>query len=101
MRPNQPRVICDACEKKGHSANNCDFLAMSVFLQRYLKNGIATKDTIAAAKSRWIDRWKDNGGTPTTMPSKVYTMYAANSGLTLDQMEDKIDWLCWPTTQDE
>jgi hypothetical protein len=74
---------------------------MSVFLQRYLKNGIATKDTIAAAESRWIDCWKDNGGTPTMTPLKVYTMYAANSGLLLDQMDDEIDWLCWPTTQDE
>jgi hypothetical protein len=78
-------------------ATTCDFLAMSVFLQRYLKNGIATKDTIAAAESRWIDRWKDNCGTPTTTPSKVYPMYAANSGLMLEQMEDKMDWLCWPT----
>jgi hypothetical protein len=35
------------------------------------------------------------------MPSKIYTMYAANSGLTLDQMEDEMDWLCWPTTPEE
>jgi hypothetical protein len=48
MRPDLPRVLYDACGRKGHSANTCDFLAMSVFLQRYLKNGIATKDTIAA-----------------------------------------------------
>ena len=32
MRPDQPQVICDACSKKGHGANTCDFLAMSVFL---------------------------------------------------------------------
>ncbi len=101
MHPDQPRVLCDACGKKGHSANTCDFLAMSVFLQRYLKNGIATKDTIAAAESCWINCWKDNGGTPTTTPSKVYTMYAVNSELTLDQMEDKMDWLCWPMTPDK
>jgi hypothetical protein len=42
MHPNQPRIICKACVKKGHSANTCDFLAMSVFVQWYLKNGIAT-----------------------------------------------------------
>jgi hypothetical protein len=50
MRPEQPRVICDACGKKGHSANTCDFLAMSVFLQRLLKHGIANKDTITDAE---------------------------------------------------
>ncbi len=33
MRPDQLQVICNACGKKGHSANTCDFLAMSVFLQ--------------------------------------------------------------------
>jgi hypothetical protein len=50
MHPNQPCIICEACGKKGHSANTCDFLAMSVVLQRYLKNGIVTKDTIADAE---------------------------------------------------
>jgi hypothetical protein len=49
MCPDQPRVIWDTCGKKGHSANTCDFLAMSVFLQRFLRNGIANKDTITDA----------------------------------------------------
>jgi hypothetical protein len=88
-------------ERKDTVPTLVTFLAMSVFLQRYLKNGIATKDTIAAAKSCWIDCWKENGGTPTMTPSKVYTMYAANSGLPFNQMEEEIDWLCWPMTQDE
>jgi hypothetical protein len=50
MCPDQPHVTCEACGKKGHAANTCDFLAMSVFLQHYLKNGIVTKDNIADAK---------------------------------------------------
>ncbi len=33
MRPDQLQVICNACSKKGHSTNTCDFLTMSVFLQ--------------------------------------------------------------------
>jgi hypothetical protein len=101
MHPDQPCIICKACGKKGHSINTCDFLAMSIFLQRYLKNGIATKDTIADAEPCWIDCWKDHGGSPTTMPSKVYQAFAEHSGLTLDQMEAEMDWLCWPATSME
>ncbi len=33
MHPDQLRVICDACGKKGHSTNTFDFLTMSIFLQ--------------------------------------------------------------------
>jgi hypothetical protein len=74
---------------------------MSVFLQRYLKNGIATKLTVKAAEKRWIEQWKDRGRSPTTMPGKIYQAYVDLSGLALDQMEDKIDWLCWPTSYEE
>jgi hypothetical protein len=98
MCPDQPRIICKACGKKGHSTNTCDFPAMSVFLQRYLKNGITTKDTIADAEHQWIDCWKEQSGSPTTTPSKVYQAFAKHSGLTLDQLEAEMDWLCWPAT---
>jgi hypothetical protein len=33
MQPDQPQVTCNACSKKGHSANTCDILAMLIFLQ--------------------------------------------------------------------
>jgi hypothetical protein len=98
MHPDQPWVTCNACGKTGHVANTCNFLAMSVFLQRYLKNGIATKDTIADAEQHWVDRWKDRGGSPGTTPAKVYAAFTEHSGLTFEQIEDKIDWLCWPAT---
>jgi hypothetical protein len=101
MHPDQPRIICKACGKKGHSANTCDFLAMSIFLQWYLKNGIVTKDTIADTECCWIDCWKDHGGSPTTTPSKVYQAFAKHRSLTLDQMEAKMDWLCLPVTSME
>jgi hypothetical protein len=101
MQPDQPCVTCEACGKTGHIANTCNFLAMSVFLQRCLKNGIATKATIADAEPCWIKRWKARGGSPTTMPSKVYTAFAEQSGLTFKQMEDELDWLCWPATSME
>jgi hypothetical protein len=98
MRPNQPWVVCEACGKNGHSANTCDFLAMSVFFKWYLKNDITTKDTIADAEGCWIERWKEHSGSPLITPSKVYQAFAKHSRLTLDQMEAKMDWLCWPAT---
>jgi hypothetical protein len=101
MHPDQLRIICEACGKKGHSANMCDFLAMSVFLQHYLENGIATKDTITDAEHCWINHWKEHDGSPTTTPSKVYQAFAEHSSLMLDQMEAEMDWLCWPVTSME
>ncbi len=74
---------------------------MSVFLQRYLKNGIAMKDTIADAEWRWVDCWKDRGGSLGTTPAKVNAAFTEHSGLTFEQIEDKIDWLCWPATSME
>jgi hypothetical protein len=101
MRADQPHTTCKTCGKTGHGANTCDFLAMLVFLQRYLKNGIATKLTIEAAEKCWIEQWKDWGGSPMTTPGKVYQAYTDLSSLTLDQMEDEIDWLCWPASYDK
>jgi hypothetical protein len=37
MQPDQPKVTCNPCGKKEHSANTCDFFAMSVFLQHTSK----------------------------------------------------------------
>ena len=112
MRPDQPRVICNACSKKGHGANTCDLLAMSVFLQRFMKHGIANKETIADAEQCWVDRAKEyfaprdhtkdsSSVSRGTTPSKVFQVFAERSGLSLDQMEDEIDWLCWPTDSEE
>ena len=67
-----------------------------VFLLQYLKTGIATRVTVEAASKRWIKRWKDWGRTPRTTPGKVYQAYVELSSLTLDQMKDEIDRLCWP-----
>ncbi len=101
MRPDQPKVICDACGKKGHGANTCDFLAMSIFLQWFMKHGMANKESIAKAEQCWVERAKDSHVPRNTTPSKVYQAYAEHSGLTLEQMEDEIDWLCWPTNSTE
>jgi hypothetical protein len=31
----------------------------------------------------------------------MYQAYAKHSGLTLEQMEDEINWLCWPADSEE
>ena len=78
MRPDQPRVICNACGKKVHSTNTCDFLAMSVFLQRFLRNGIANKDTIADAERRWVERAKESSGLTAPHPLR-YIRHTPNT----------------------
>jgi hypothetical protein len=101
MCPDQPRIICNVCGKKGHSANTCDFLAMSIFLQQYLKNGITTKETIAEAERCWVHHWAHQDHPPGRTPSKVYQAIVEHSGFMLDQMEAEMYWLCWPANSDE
>jgi hypothetical protein len=96
MQPNKSHLMCQACGKAGHTENTCDFLAMSVFLQHYLKTGIAMKATIKDAERHWVEQWKNRGGTLATTPLKVYQAYTEEYGIDLDQLEDKINWLCWP-----
>ncbi len=74
---------------------------MAVFLQRFLRNGIAYKDTIADAECRWFKHAKESINPHSVTPSKVYQAYAEHSGLTLEQMEDEINWLCWPADLEE
>jgi len=35
---------------------------MLITLRKYLKQGIATKDTCDAAESRWLEKWSKKGG---------------------------------------
>jgi hypothetical protein len=74
---------------------------MSIFLQQLLRTGIANKDTIADAERCWVKCAKESIGPHGATPSKVYQAYAKHSSLTLELMEDEIDWLCWPTDSKE
>jgi hypothetical protein len=74
---------------------------MSVFLQQFLRNGIANKDTIVDAERRWVKRAKESIGPHSATPSKVYQACAEHSGLTLEQMEDEINWIFWPADSEE
>ena len=95
--PDTPTVTCKACGRKGHMAATCDFLAMSVIQQRYLKLGHGTSDDVAAAERRWLDRWKQRGGQPgSTTPRTVMAAYMEQYGVSVEQLEDEIDWDCWP-----
>jgi hypothetical protein len=74
---------------------------MSILVQRFPRNGIANKDTIADAEHQWVKHAKESNGPHGATPSKVYQAYAEHSGLTLEQTENEIDWLCWPADSEE
>ena len=95
--PDAPTYTCKACGRRGHKAATCDFLAQSVFLQKYLAKGHVHSADIEAAEARWLDRWSSKGGNPGALtPKKVLLAYTAKYGHPLEQLEDEIDWNCWP-----
>jgi hypothetical protein len=42
--PYQPGVQCNACKRLGHTAANCDMLAMALFLERYTTKDLFNAD---------------------------------------------------------
>lgn len=92
--------ICEACGKRGHIASTCDYLAMSVFTRKFIRQGKLTEDLARDLEKRWLDRWSTKGGKPHTTPSKVYAAVSEMYGLSLDQLDAGIDWRCWPLDVD-
>jgi hypothetical protein len=102
-RPFQPGVQCDACKRMGHTAVNCDMLAMALFLEGYRKD--LSKTDRSAIETKWISRWKECLGHPAHTPRQIMKTYCKETNVTPDSLDLAMDWDCWPetdtTTNDE
>ena len=87
--------VCEACGKRGHVASTCDFLAMSVFLRKFTKQGKLTELAAKDAEKRWLEKWSSKGGKPHTTPNRVYNAYTSMYDVSLEQLDRAIDWQCW------
>ena len=92
--------VCEACGKRGHVAATCDFLAMSVFLRKFTKQGKLTDSAAKEAERRWLEKWSSRGGKPHTTPQRVYNAYTSMYDISLEQLDSEIDWQCWPVDID-
>ena len=93
-RAYQPGVQCDACKRLGHNAVNCDMLAIALYIDRYVKD--ITDNERANIESRWIDKWKAKLGQPARTPRQVMQTYCDNFNITPDDLDQAMDWDCWP-----
>ena len=93
-RPYLPDVQCAACRKVGHVAKHCDMLATAICLERYMKQDLsaAVRDTI---EKEWLERWARVLDNPDKTPRQVLRAYVDGLDLTLDQLDDAIEWDCW------
>ena len=79
---------CDACQRKGHPANRCYFLAMSILCNRWEKSNPALAKEWAA---EWTAVKRSEGGRFRPL-RQVARTYCSTLGATMDHVYDEMDW---------
>lgn len=69
-------------------------LAIALYIDRYVKD--ITNNERANIESRWIDKWKAKLGQPARTPRQVMQTYCDNFNITPDDLDQAMDWDCWP-----
>ena len=73
-------------------ATHCDYFAMFLFVQRYIKK--ISPFTARAVKAKWAKKntkWL-NDAPPDWTPSMVATAYLDPLGLSNEDLDDQLDW---------
>ncbi len=96
-RPFLPNVQCNECKRNGHTAHNCNMLAMAIFLEWYTKKDLSDADCLAI-KTKWLRRHRQQLGDPAKTPRQVMQAYCDMMNVTPDCLDLAIDWDCWPET---
>jgi hypothetical protein len=90
-----PDIVCNICKQRGHSAINCNMLAMVLFLEKYVKVSM-TPSTCNRIEAAWLQHWKETLGNPRRLPRKVLRAYLNLLYISADMLDNQIDWECWP-----
>jgi hypothetical protein len=64
------KIVRDACKQQGHSAANCNMLAMALFLEKHVKVSM-TPSTCNRIEVAWLQRWKETLDNPCRLPCRV------------------------------
>jgi hypothetical protein len=89
-----PDVQCDACKRIGHTAINCDMLALALFIERHKQSLSDSERT--EIENKWVARWKERLGHPARTPRQVMHTYCDMMNITPDTLDQALDWDCWP-----
>ena len=88
-------VRCACCGRGGHSAAECDFLAMYILCERWRRSKGFSEDIVKKALQRWEDRYAAYlRRRSSTRPSDAYEKFVKKlgNGFTLDQISNEMDW---------
>ena len=91
---------CDACGKYGHQVVDCDALGMAICMRKYLPNR-SNSQAMQVCEENWTEKNK-KWITPTVPPRKLLTRYCESSGLSIDQVDEELDWdLLYSSPEDQ
>ena len=90
-----PDIVCIACKQRGHSATNCNMLAMALFLEKIVKV-LMTPTNCNRIEATWLQGWKETLENPCCLPHKVLKVYLALLDISADTLDNQMDWECWP-----
>lgn len=85
---------CAACGKVGHTWQHCDMLAMAITTHRFME-GQASQSTLTGIESDWLARHRARLQDDSRSPRQVLRAYADTTQLSLDDIDDQLDWATW------
>ena len=74
-------------------------LAIALFLDQYIKTTMSPSDR-DKIESAWLQQWKERPGNPSRLPRRVMKTFLEEMDITLDVLDEQMDWECWPTDDD-
>ena len=74
-------------------------IAMALFCNKYTSKIMShvDRDKIETA---WLQQWKEKLGNPSRMPRKVMRVYLEYMDISLETLDNQMDWECWPVDDD-
>ena len=75
----------------------CPHLALAIILDLY-KSQMSAEEK-QKVEDNWVKRWKPQTNV-NTRPRALLTSYIEESGIPLEQLEEEMDWACWPIVDD-
>ncbi len=95
-----PGVQCEACKCVGHEAANRDMLAVALFVDWYTKADLSAADH-SNIEQCWLSRWNEELCRPARTPRQVMRTYCQTYNISEDDVDQAMDWECWPVEYNE
>jgi hypothetical protein len=75
-------------------------LAVALFVDRYTKADLSAADR-SDIEQNWLSHWKEKLRHPARTPRQVMRTYCKTYNISKDDVDQAMDWECWPAEYDE